>query len=154
MENLTEKASQHQKSIYFCAVSLIIASAFSTYPGVILMKFYQSNLMGFWPSRLELIPYYIVILGMSTFMTGLFGIVVTQLQNKMAWIVFSLFMSMNFLAQIGSIVMGLEIKSAIEATRIKKLMVFNACIGTILAIIELISVILACAMIRILRKMF
>ena len=148
-----KRANQYQKYIFIINVSLIIASTFSICSGAYLMRFYQSNKLGFWPSHFELIPYYMVVFGMSTLISGIFGIVATQLQNKLAWIVFAVLMTLNILPQLGSIFMGLEARSSIGGTK-NCLMVVYACIGGILATIELISVVLVCAMIHSLNRQY
>lgn len=109
-----EKASQYQKYITLSTVFLIITSTILIFTAAILMKFYHLDKLGFWSSYFELVPYYMITLGLFTFISGLIGAFVAPLGNKVAMIVFAVLMTIAFLAQLGSIFTALEVRSDVE----------------------------------------
>ena len=109
-----EKASQYQKYITFGNVVLIIISTILIFMAAILMKFYHLDKLGFWSSYFELVPYYMIFLGVYTFLVGLFGTFATPSGNKIAILVFAVLIAIAFLAQIGSIFIALEVRSDVE----------------------------------------
>jgi len=109
-----EKASQYQKYITLSTVFLVITSTILIFTAVILMKFYHLDKLGFWSSYFELVPYYMIILGIYTFLVGLFGTFASPSGNKAALIVFAILMTIAFLAQLGSIFTALEVRSDVE----------------------------------------
>ena len=111
----TEKASQYQKYITLTAVFLIITSTILIFTAAILMKFYHLTKLGFWSSYFEAVPYYMIVLGLLTFIGGLYGAFVAPLGNKAALIVYALIMVIAFLGQLGSIFTALEVRTEVEA---------------------------------------
>jgi len=109
-----EKASQYQKYITLSAVFLIITSTILIFTAAILMKFYHLTTLGFWSTYFEMVPYFMIILGLLTFIGGLFGAFVAPLGNKAALIVYAIVMVIAFLGQLGSIFTALEVRSNIE----------------------------------------
>ena len=61
-----------------------------------------------------MVPYFMIILGLLTFVGGLFGAFVAPLGNKAALIVYAIVMVIAFLGQLGSIFTALEVRSNIE----------------------------------------
>lgn len=78
------------------------------------MKFYHLDKLGFWSSYFELVPYYMIFLGVYTFLVGLFGTFAIPSGNKIAILVFAVLIAIAFLAQIGSIFIALEVRSDVE----------------------------------------
>ena len=109
-----EKASQYQKYLVLSSVLLIITSTILIFTAVILMKFYHMTKLGFWSSYFETVPYYMITLGIYSFLVGFLGACVTPLGNKAVLIVFSVLMAIAFLAQIGSIFTALEVRTEVE----------------------------------------
>lgn len=109
-----EKSSQYQKYITLSAVFLIIASTILIFTAAILMKFYHLTKLGFWASYFEVIPYYMIVLGLFTFISGLYGAFVAPLGHKIALIVYAILMVIAFLAQLGSIFIALEVRTSVE----------------------------------------
>merc|ERR1712051_954825 len=70
--------------------------------------------LGFWSSYFEFVPYYMLILGVYSFLLGLFGAFVSGSGSKGALMVFALLMVIAFFAQLGSIFTALEVRSAVE----------------------------------------
>ena len=109
-----EKSSQYQKYITLSSVILIITSTILIFTAVTLMKFYHLDKLGFWSSYFEFVPYYMLILGVYSFLLGLFGAFVSGSGSKGALMVFALLMVIAFFAQLGSIFTALEVRSAVE----------------------------------------
>jgi len=109
-----EKASQYQKYLVLSSILLIITSTILIFTAVILMKFYHMTKLGFWSSYFETVPYYMITLGIYSFVLGLFGACITPLGNKATLIVFSVLMAIAFLAQLGSIFTALEVRTELE----------------------------------------
>jgi uncharacterized membrane protein YiaA len=112
-----EKASQYQKYITLSAVFLIITSTILVFTAAILMKFYHMTKLGFWSITFEMVPYYMIVLGIFTFISGLYGAFVAPLggkRHKAALIVYAILMVIAFLAQLGSIFTALEVRSNVE----------------------------------------
>lgn len=109
-----EKASQYQKYITLSAVFLIITSTILVFTAAILIKFYHLTKLGFWSITFEMVPYYMMVLGIFTFISGLYGAFVAPLGNKAALIVYAILMVIAFLAQLGSIFTALEVRSNVE----------------------------------------
>jgi hypothetical protein len=121
-----EKSSQYQKYITLSSVILIITSTILIFTAVTLMKFYHLDKLGFWSSYFEFVPYYMLILGIYTFLLGLFGAFVSGLGNKAALIVFAALMGIAFFAQLGSIFTALEVRSNVEKDDQGDQFVFNS----------------------------
>ena len=109
-----KKASLYQKHITLSAVFLIITSTFLIFNATILMKFYHLTKLGFWSTYFEMVPYFMIVLGLFTFISGLYGAFVAPLGKKVALIVYAILMAITFLAQLGSIFTALEVRSDIE----------------------------------------
>jgi len=109
-----EKSSQYQKYITLSSVILIITSTILIFTAVTLMKFYHLDKLGFWSSYFEFVPYYMLILGVYSFLLGLFGAFVAPSGSKGALIVFAALMGIAFFAQLGSIFTALEVRSSVE----------------------------------------
>jgi len=109
-----KKASLYQKHITLSAVFLIITSTFLIFNATILMKFYHLTKLGFWSTYFEMVPYHMIVLGLFTFISGLYGAFVAPLGKKAALIVYAILMVITFLAQLGSIFTALEVRSNIE----------------------------------------
>jgi len=121
-----EKSSQYQKYITLSSVILIITSTILIFTAVTLMKFYHLDKLGFWSSYFEFVPYYMLILGIYTFLLGLFGAFVSGAGNKAALIVFAALMAIAFFAQLGSIFTALEVRSSVEKDDQGDQLVFNS----------------------------
>ena len=109
-----EKSSQYQKYITLSSVILIVTSTILIFTAVTLMKFYHLDKLGFWSSYFEFVPYYMLILGVYSFLLGLFGAFVAPSGSKGALIVFAALMGIAFFAQLGSIFTALEVRSSVE----------------------------------------
>ena len=109
-----EKSSQYQKYITLSSVILIVTSTILIFTAVTLMKFYHLDKLGFWSSYFEFVPYYMLILGVYSFLLGLFGALVAPSGSKGALIVFAALMGIAFFAQLGSIFTALEVRSSVE----------------------------------------
>jgi len=121
-----EKSSQYQKYITLSSVILIITSTILIFTAVTLMKFYHLDKLGFWSSYFEFVPYYMLILGVYSFLLGLFGAFVSGSGSKGALMVFALLMVIAFFAQLGSIFTALEVRSAVEKDDQGDSMVYNS----------------------------
>ena len=121
-----EKSSQYQKYITLSSVILIITSTILIFTAVTLMKFYHLDKLGFWSSYFEFVPYYMLVLGLYSFLLGLFGAFVSGSGSKGALMVFALLMVIAFFAQLGSIFTALEVRSAVENDDQGDQLVFNS----------------------------
>jgi len=121
-----EKSSQYQKYITLSSVILIITSTILIFTAVTLMKFYHLTKLGFWSSYFEFVPYYMLILGVYTFLLGLFGAFVSGSGSKGALMVFGILMAIAFFAQLGSIFTALEVRSSVEKDDQGDQLVFNS----------------------------
>jgi len=93
---------------------LIITSTVLIFSAIILIKFYHLDKFGFWDPLFEVVPLYMICLGVFTFIVCFFGFAVTATENRGLLVTFAVVLVIVFLAQLGSIFTAFELRTQID----------------------------------------
>ena len=73
----------------------------------------QVEKLDFWDRVFLVVPVYIIILGLYSFIVGFFGISISGLENRCLLVMYAVMMTIAFLGQIGSIFAALELRKVL-----------------------------------------
>ena len=111
---INNKATKYQKYLTLTSVFLIITSTILIFTAVILMKFYHLDKIGFLSQYYEIVPYYMISLGVFTFLVSLFGFCTIGSEHRGLIVSLAILLAIAFLAQLGSIFTALEVRNEIN----------------------------------------
>ena len=111
---INTKATKYQKYLTLTSVFLIITSTILIFTAVILMKFYHLDKIGFLSDYYEIVPYYMISLGVYTFLVSLIGFCTIGSENRGLIVSLAILLAIAFLAQLGSIFTALEVRNEIN----------------------------------------
>lgn len=115
LSTITRRATAYQKYLNLINVFLIITSTVLIFSAIILIKFYHLDKFGFWDPLFEVVPLYMICLGVFTFIVCFFGFAVTATENRGLLVTFAVVLVIVFLAQLGSIFTAFELRTQIDA---------------------------------------
>ena len=99
------------KFINLANLFLTVTSPILVFLGIVLMKFYHLNKLGFWSSWFTFTPYLMVGLGLFTFCICVYGSLISNQKNRTLLILMVILISMAFLGQIVSIISAFEVRN-------------------------------------------
>ena len=100
LSTITRRATAYQKYLNLINVFLIITSTVLIFSAIILIKFYHLDKFGFWDPLFEVVPLYMICLGVFTFIVCFFGFAVTATENRGLLVTFAVVLVIVFLAQL------------------------------------------------------
>ena len=99
------------KFINLANVFLAVTSTILVFLGIVLMKFYHLDKLGFWSIWFTLTPYLMVGLGLFTFCICVYGFLISNQENRGLLILMAILVSIAFLGQIVSIISAMEVRN-------------------------------------------
>lgn len=118
LSSIQRKATKYQKYLNLSNVFLLITSTILIFTAIILMKFYHIDKLDFWSAYFWVVPIYMVILGVYTFLVCIFGFVISGSENRGLIVGFAVMLTVAFLAQLGSIFTALELRTTVAQANI------------------------------------
>ena len=111
---MQRKATKYQKYLNLSNVFLLITSTILIFTAIVLMKFYHVDKLDFWSAYFSIVPTYMIILGVYTFMVCFFGFAISGSENRLFIAIYAVLLAIAFLAQLGSIFISLELRTTIS----------------------------------------
>ena len=115
---IQRKATKYQKYLNLSNVFLLITSTILIFSAIILMKFYHVDKLDFWSPYFQVVPVYMVTLGIYTFLVCFFGFFVAGIENRGFIAGYAVLLGVAFLAQLGSIFTALELRTTVAQANI------------------------------------
>lgn len=111
---MQRKATQYQKYLNLSNVFLLITSTILIFTAIVLMKFYHVDKLTFWSVYFSVVPTYMITLGVYTFLICFFGFAISGSDKRILIASYAVFLTVAFLAQLGSIFISLELRTTIS----------------------------------------
>lgn len=77
-----KKKPMYQKFLNISNVLLLIVSTILIFSAIILMKFYATQSLGFWSSYFPVVPVFMIILGVYTFVVCMYGFLISGGEHR------------------------------------------------------------------------
>lgn len=103
----------YQKFLNMSNVLLLIVSTILIFSAIILMKFYATQKLAFWSPYFAVVPNYMIVLGVFTFVICVFGFIISAYENRALLLVYGILLTIAFLAQLGFIFVSLELRNVL-----------------------------------------
>jgi hypothetical protein len=113
LSTMQRNATKYQKYLNLSNVFLLITSTILIFSAVILMKFYHIDKLDFWSAYFAIVPVYMIVLGLYTFLVCIFGFLISGSESRGLIAGFAVLLTIAFLAQLGSIFTALELRTTV-----------------------------------------
>lgn len=108
------RSTKYQKFLNLSNVFMLITSTTLIFMSVVLMRFYHITKLDFWSTWFYWTPILMLILGLYTFATSVYGFLISNHENRCFISMTALFLSIAFLGQLFSVFTAMELRNTIE----------------------------------------
>jgi hypothetical protein len=110
---MQRKATKYQKFLNLANVFLLITSTILIFSASILIKFYHISKLDFWSSLFWIVPEFMIVLGIYTFLITVYGFLISGSENRCLIGVLAALLGVAFILQLASIFTALELRTTI-----------------------------------------
>ena len=107
------KARRYQFFIIVNSIFLVLGSVALIYIGTLLTLTYHLTKLGFWSIYFEILPFYLIILGVIIIIVGLYGFFIIRKGKPLLLTILSLLFILTSILQSASVFIALQVKSDI-----------------------------------------
>ena len=107
------KAIRYQFFIIVNNIFLVLGSVALIYIGTILTLTYHLTKLGFWSIYFEILPFYLITLGVIIIIVGLYGFFIIRIGNPLLLTILSVLFILTAILQSASVFIALQVKSDI-----------------------------------------
>jgi len=108
------RSTKYQRFLNLSNVFLLMTSIILVFSAVVLIKFYHITKLDFWSIWFYINPIFMIILGIYTFAISVYGIIISNSENRCLISMLAVTLSFAFLAQIFSILSAMEVRNIIN----------------------------------------
>jgi len=108
------RSTKYQKFLNLSNVFMLITSTTLIFMAIVLIRFYHITKLDFWSPWFYWTPILMVILGLYTFATSVYGFLISNHENRCLISLTALFLAIAFLGQLFSVFTAMELRNTIE----------------------------------------
>jgi len=108
------RSTKYQRFLNLSNVFLLMTSIILVFSAVILIKFYHITKLDFWSIWFYVNPIFMIALGVYTFAISVYGIIISNSENRCLISMLAITLSFAFLGQIFSILSAMEVRNIIN----------------------------------------